>query len=100
MTSETTFPAVAGILRSNRDQLGIALINSLIGWNKYESEISDPATRQEFAQRETVAQVDYLSAYFATGNQAFRDLYIGEKLKQCFDPNDNLDEAIARRERI
>lgn len=97
MAAETIFPAVAGILRSNRDQLAIALVNSLMGWGKYESAIADSPTQQDFAQRETVALVDYLSAYFATGDQTFRNLYIGEKLKQCYDENDNLDEAIARR---
>jgi predicted HAD superfamily phosphohydrolase YqeG len=100
MTADTAFPAVAGILRNNRDRLGIALINSLTGWDKYESVISNASTRQEFAQRETVALVDYLSAYFATGDSAYRDLYIGEKLKQCYDPKDSLDEAIARRRTI
>ena len=100
MAAEATFPTVAGILRSNRDRLGVALIDSLNGWAKFEAEISDPATRSEFAQRETVALVDYLSAYFATGNQAFRDLYVGEKLKQCYDPTDNLDQAIRRRRTV
>jgi FkbH-like protein len=100
MAVDATFPTVAGILRNNRDRLGIALINSLAGWDKYESEISNPSTRQEFAQRETIALVDYLSAYFETGDSAFRDLYIGEKLKQCYDPNDSLDEAITRRRTI
>jgi FkbH-like protein len=100
MAVETISPTVAGILRSNRDQLGVALISSLAGWAKFEAEISDPARRQQFAQRETVALVDYLSAYFATGDQAYRDLYIGEKLKQCYDPGENVDEAIERRRTI
>lgn len=100
MSADATFPAIAGSLKSNRDKLGIALINSLTGWGKYESEISDPSSHNEFANRETVALVDYLSAYFATGEQTYRDLYIGEKLKQCFDPNDSLEEAIARRRAI
>lgn len=100
MAAESILPTVAGILRSNRDQLGIALIGSLTGWGKYESEIADSSRRQDFAQRETVALVDYLSAYFATGDQAFRDLYIGEKLKQCYDPADDLHEAIERRRAI
>jgi FkbH-like protein len=100
MAAEATFPIVAGILRSNRDRLGLALIDSLNGWAKFEAEISDPAARSEFAQRETVALVDYLSAYFATGDQAFVDLYVGEKLKQCYDPTDSLDQALQRRRTI
>lgn len=100
MAADLTFPMLAGTLRNNRDRLGIALINSLTGWHKYESEISDPAARAGFAQRETIALVDYLSAYFSTGDQAFRDLYIGEKLKQCYDPDDSVEEAIARRRTI
>jgi FkbH-like protein len=88
---------IAKILRSNRDALGLALIDSLTDWDKYRLELSDQSKKQEFAQRETVAFVDYLSTYFASGDASYRDLYLGEKLKQCYDQNDGLDEAIARR---
>jgi len=69
MTADTAFPAVAGFFETietvwhRADQF----IDRL---DKYESVISNASTRQEFAQRETVALVDYLSAYFATGDSA------------------------------
>ena len=44
--------------------------------------------------------VDYLTAYFETGDTLYRDLYVGEKLKQCYSPTDTPDEAIERRRKI
>lgn len=92
--------SIANALRNNRDALGLALIESLAGWSKYSDELADLSKRSEFAQRETIAFVDYLAAYFSHGDSTYRDLYLGEKLKQCYDQNDSLDEAIARRRQI
>jgi FkbH-like protein len=95
-----TSKTIADALRHSRDALGIALTESLTGWDKYSEGLADPSNRREFAQRETVVFVDYLAAYFDHGDPTYRDLYLGEKLKQCYDPHDNLDAAIARRRHI
>src|SRR6266700_2571590 len=92
-----TSKIIADALRHNRAALGIALTESLAGWDKYSEGLADPSNRREFAQRETVVFVDYLAAYFGHGDPTYRDLYLGEKLKQCYDPHDDLDAAIARR---
>jgi len=91
---------VAKVLRDNRDNIALALVEAVANWEKFSSEISSQALRYEFSQRETIAFVDYLSAYFETGDTIYRDLYVGEKLKQCYDPTDSPDEAIARRREI
>lgn len=92
--------AIANALRNNRDALGIALIEPLGDWNKYSGELAGASSKLEFAQRETIAFVDYLASYFSNGDTTYRDLYIGEKLKQCYDENDSRDEAIVRRRQI
>jgi len=91
---------VSSVLRSNRNAIAIALIDSVAEWDKYSSEIPDDASRREFSQRETIAFVDYLAALFETGDVMYRNLYIGEKLKQCYYNNNTPEEAIERRRRI
>jgi FkbH-like protein len=98
MPSTSTSIAVA--LRENRNVLAVALAASLAEWDKYSGELTDQTKHNEFAQRETVAFVDYLFSYFSKGDTTYRDLYLGEKLKQCFDQRDSFDEALARRRQI
>jgi FkbH-like protein len=100
MTEVSTSSIVANALRDNRDALGIALTESLVGWEKYSDELADIPKRTAFAQRETVAFVDYLAAYFSHEDSTYRDLYIGEKLKQCYDEHDSIEEAVVRRRKI
>lgn len=89
---------VAGLLRLNRTQIALALVQSVADWEKYAHDIE--TGEPEFADRETVAFVDYLAGFFATGDTLYRDLYVGEKLKQCYTEGDNAEQAIARRRQI
>lgn len=41
---------------------------------------------EDFLEFEFFAFIDYLSLYFNTGKDGYLDLYIGEKLKQLYDP--------------
>jgi HAD superfamily phosphatase (TIGR01681 family) len=93
-------PAISQVLRQQREEIALALVSSVADWDKYSAEISDQRSRLEFARRETIAFVDYLVTYFADGDPAYRSLYIGEKLKQCYIASDAPDEAIARRHHI
>jgi FkbH-like protein len=90
---------VSEALRANRETIAEALIDSVAHWEKYAPEIAR-VSRQEFSHRETVAFVDYLTAFFKTGDILYRDLYIGEKLKQCYDPSDTPEHAMVRRRAI
>jgi FkbH-like protein len=87
-------------LRGNRDALSLALVKSIAAWDKYSSELSEQSAWEGFARRETAAFVDYIATFFATGDPTFRNLYIGEKLKQCYDERDTPEEAIERRRSI
>src|SRR5450631_3746706 len=78
----------------------MAFVTSVMDWEKYSAEITDDNSRNSFAQRETIAFVDYLISYFGTGNSLYRDLYIGEKLKQCYHEHDTPGAAIQRRRTI
>jgi FkbH-like protein len=91
---------IARQLRQQRQELALALAKSVASWEKYSGGISPQNSLREFAERETVVFVDYLVSYFEVGDPTFRDLYIGEKLKQCYSAADSPEEAIARRKQI
>ena len=92
--------AAAQALAGKRLALAVALVDSIADLEKYSHDIGAAESREEFATRETMALVDYLIAYLNTGDGTYRDLYLGEKLKQCYAKEDGPREAIARRERI
>jgi FkbH-like protein len=88
-------------LEDHRTQLAAALLPSLTGWDKFpEAESTNPETRRSFIESELRVFVDYLALYFQDADSTYRDLYIGEKLKQCYDPRDTVDEDLARRRKI
>jgi HAD superfamily phosphatase (TIGR01681 family) len=49
---------------------------------------------------ETVPLVDFLIRYFETQDRTWRDLYIGERIKQVHVSTDNVEQNLARRTRI
>jgi HAD superfamily phosphatase (TIGR01681 family) len=93
--------ALARTIRSRRYALGAALMGSIAGWEKFAHGFVDDAdARAEFIQQEMLGFVDYLAIYFERGDISYRDLYIGEKLKQSYDPADSPDASLARRREI
>jgi FkbH-like protein len=90
---------VASALRSCRHELAIALVEPLAAWEKYAKDLIG-CTKDEFAERETLAFVDYLIAYFSSGDPVYRDLYLGEKLKQCYEEKNTIHEAVERRHQV
>jgi FkbH-like protein len=62
----------------------IARINDDI--NKHASEFVD------YANREVACLIDYLASYLVDGNEDFRPLYIGERLKMSYDINISAQE--------
>ena len=92
---------LASVLRANRSALGAALLASIAGWDKFAHGFQDdPEAREEFIKQEMFGFVDYLAIYFEKGDVSYRDLYIGEKLKQCHDPGDSAEASLARRKKI
>ena len=88
-------------LEDHRLQLAAALVPSLAGWDKYPDASSlDWETRHTFIQAELLVFIDYLALALKQQDHTFRDLYIGEKLKQCYYPPDTPEQARERRQRI
>jgi FkbH-like protein len=100
MSSNKFVPTIAEVIIRHRNKIALALVQSLANWDKYSADLSDASSHKELAERETAIYVDYLSAYFATGDSTYRSLYIGEKLKQCYQPHRSIDEEIERRRQI
>jgi FkbH-like protein len=92
---------LAKILRSRRWQLGEALLASIADWDKYSRQVQAGAeARREFVRLEMLCFVDYLATYIERGDTNYRDLYIGEKLKQCYEPTDSAENFFDRKKRI
>jgi FkbH-like protein len=90
--------AVGKAILAQRDEIAVALMNSVADWPKYQPAIA--ADRQTFLKLEIHAFVDYLARYFATGDENFRHLYVGEKLKQAYETGATEAAAQARKELI
>lgn len=88
-------------LRDHRAPLAAALLPSLSGWDKFpEADLADAETRRSFIETELRVFVEYLALYFERKDSTYRDLYIGEKLKQCYDARDSAEQGLARRKAI
>ena len=88
-------------LRRHRAALALELLESLRGWDKFADGLnSSGEERHEWVRRELFAFVDYLALYLERRDADFRNLYIGEKLKQCYDARDSAEEAAGRRRRV
>ncbi len=94
-------PPLVQTLEEHRTQLAAALLPSLTGWDKFpEAESADADARRSFIETELRVFADYLALYFLHADSTYRNLYIGEKLKQCYDPRDSVEESLARRRKI
>ena len=92
---------LAGILQTERFALGEALLGSIAGWDKFAHRFEgDREAREEFIKQEMFGFVDYLAIYFEKGDVSYRDLYIGEKLKQCHDSRESAEAMLARKKEI
>src|SRR2546421_5639781 len=88
--------AIASALSLHRHAVAMRLLESVGNWSKFASDLNGDL--DAYLQREFYAQVDYLALYFRTGDQTYRDLYVGEKIKQAYhEPESALQEQLARR---
>src|SRR5690348_5706553 len=86
---------LAQSIRRHRQAVATALMRSVAEWDKYAAEIqSDP---DGFLEREIFAFVDYLALYFERDDPTYKNLYIGEKLKQTFRGKSSPQELAERR---
>lgn len=88
-------------LRDHRAPLSAALLPSLSGWDKFpEADTADAGARGSFIETDLRVFIEYLALYFEREDSTYRDLYIGEKLKQCYDARDSAEQGLARRRAI
>jgi FkbH-like protein len=92
---------IASALTAHKNAVARALTASIAEWDKFSDEIQQLSSEPgAFEHLQIDVFVDYLAQYFSTGDPAYRDLYIGEKLKQLYDARDNREQALARRQSI
>jgi FkbH-like protein len=92
---------IATALTTHKDAVARALTASIAQWDKFADEIQQLSSEPgAFEHLQIDVFVDYLAQYFSTGDEAYRDLYIGEKLKQLYDARDSREQALARRQSI
>lgn len=72
-------------LRRVRGPLSRRLAVIVADWDKYADRYAADADR--FAEEEKGAFVDYLATYLDTGDATYRQLMIGERIKQFFRPD-------------
>ena len=90
----------ASLLR-NRHALARRLLESLSGWEKYDKHIHDnPSDNDRFIADQFYVFVDYLERYFRSGDDVYKYLYIGEKLKQLHDSSLGPERDLANRGRV
>jgi FkbH-like protein len=92
---------IASALTTHKDAVACALTASIAHWDKFADEIQQLSSEPgAFEHLQIDVFVDYLAQYFSTADPAYRDLYIGEKLKQLYDARDSREQALARRQSI
>ena len=93
MSIELTKSSAAGQIRANRLEISSALAKLVADWPKYaEQYAADPLG---FAELEVAVLVDYMSGLIETCDENYRHLYVGEKVKQLYDPT--VDQYESRR---
>jgi FkbH-like protein len=92
---------LAAVLRRDRHGLALKLLENVAGWEKYARDIKEHQSNfEEYVKLQFYVFVDYLARYFATGDDTYKQLYIGEKLKQFCDAALSPEEDDANRRRI
>jgi FkbH-like protein len=88
--------ALSNWLTDRRHTLAEALLGGVADWEKYAGFLATDAGRQRFLEQEVYAFVDYLAIYFRTGDETYRHLYVGEKLKQIYHHGDDRAQKLER----
>ena len=91
--------SIARVLRRHRYAVALCLKDSIAGWDKYSGTIANTGV-EAFVAWETIPLTDYLIGFFRTDDSHWRDIYLGERLKQLHWVADTLDQIIERRERV
>src|SRR3984957_4351198 len=93
------YSRLAHTLLRNRDVAAACLAEPLPRWSKFAAS-SASLGAEAFARLETVPLVDFLIRYYETQDRTWRDLYIGERIKQIHFSTDDVEQNMTRRARI
>jgi FkbH-like protein len=90
---------IAQILKKHKLLLARSMLNAVAVTEKWSLQLEkNQEYLEDFIELEFFAFVDYLTLYFSAGNEVYLDLFIGEKLKQLYDPkldfNNNKENKI------
>lgn len=92
-------PRVAAVLLAARQAVAEALAEPLMVWDKF-SAAAEQMGHADFVAWETIPLADYLIRSVSEPGDEWRNLFLGERMKQLHWPDDTLDELIARRETV
>lgn len=86
VTGSTKHSKTAEVLNRNRHQIAEIFAHALQHSERWKLTLDKAsADWAAFLEEEFYAYVDYLVKYFATGDNTFKYLYLGEKLKALYD---------------
>ena len=94
-TEKTDLRRVAEALKRNRRGIAGALMASISGWEKFAPSVESIGA-EAFMDWETVPLTEYLISYIEKDEPVWRDLYVGERLKQLNWPADTIPEMLER----
>jgi len=86
---------IARTLRAKRHGVAVCLMESIASWEKFAPSLESMG-KDAFIAWETIPLADYLIRSFEDGGRVWRDLYLGERLKQLHWQPDSVDEMLAR----
>ena len=92
-------PKVAAVLNGARQAVAEALAEPLLEWDKFSVAAAEMG-RAAFVAWETIPLANYLIRACGSGEAEWRNLFLGERMKQLHWPADTLEELIARRETV
>jgi FkbH-like protein len=89
----------ARVLSANKDAVAMILARPLARWEKFAGDCASMEPLA-FARWEALPLADYLINFLRTGDRTWRDLYLGERLKQLDWPADSVEQAAARSKEV
>jgi FkbH-like protein len=92
----------AQVLERTRHAAALRFLDSVAGWEKYAPQIAAcKGDVAPYVRRELYVLVDYLALLLRTGDSTYRDLYVGEKVKQAYwEAESSADQQLERRRQI
>jgi FkbH-like protein len=93
---------IADVLSANRHELAMRYMESVADWEKYAPDIAAcHGNLGDYLRREFYVLADYLALLFKTGDATYRQLYVGEKVKQAYwEIESRAEQQQARRSQI